>query len=159
MGRIYKQAMRVSAYLGEEDTHDEEAVTLIYGVQGMIVMMTTRTEENLKGIAFSEPSQNSLREQTLQLYAHKGPVSREKKVWDLSWTGLPNRGIDAWSAFASIHARPWFMRIWVIQEVVIPSQVEIFLGSLVFSWRWLLDMWAFIGQLGLEHYIPVTSMH
>jgi len=65
MGRIYKQAMRVSAYLGEEDTHGEAAVTLIYCLQGMIVMMTTRTEENLKGIAFSERSQNLLREQIL----------------------------------------------------------------------------------------------
>ncbi len=49
--------------------------------------------------------------------------------------------------------------VWVIQELVMPSQIEIFLGSLVFPWRWLLDTWAFIGQLGLEHYIPVTSAH
>ncbi len=51
------------------------------------------------------------------------------------------------------------MRVWIIQEIVIPSQVEIFLGSPVLSWRWLLDTWAFIGQLGLENYIPVTSTH
>lgn len=95
MRRIYKQAMRVSAYFGKENAHDEEAVTLMYCLQDMIIVMTTRTEENLKGIAFSEPSQNLLREQILHLYAHQGPVSREKKMWDLSWTGLPNRGIDA----------------------------------------------------------------
>jgi len=29
MGRNYKQAMMVSAYLGEENAHDEEAVTLM----------------------------------------------------------------------------------------------------------------------------------
>lgn len=27
------------------------------------------------------------------------------------------------------------------------------------SWRWLLDTWAFIGQVGLENYIPFTSTH
>ncbi len=96
----------MSARLGEEDAHDEGFVTLMYCLQDMIVMMTTRTEENLKGIAFSEPSQNLLREQILHLYAHQGPVSREKKVWDRSWTGLPNRGIDAWSAFVYIHVCP-----------------------------------------------------
>lgn len=106
MGRICKQAIMMSARLGEEDAHDEEFVTLMYCLQNMTVMTTMRTKENLKGIAFSEPSQNLLREQTLHLYAQIGPASREKKVWDRSWTGLPNRGIDAWSAFVSVHARP-----------------------------------------------------
>lgn len=48
--------------------------------------------------------------------------------------GLPKLGDSSWAAYSSIFERAWFSRVWVIQEVVMSSQIRIQCGTRSLSW-------------------------
>lgn len=47
---------------------------------------------------------------------------------------LPKAGNKHWQALAAILRRPWFGRMWVIQEVVLSSCIEVYCGKEMFTW-------------------------
>ncbi|CAG7556487.1 unnamed protein product [Fusarium equiseti] len=48
--------------------------------------------------------------------------------------GLPGLGHPAWKALAKLWGRPWFRRVWVIQEFVLSPDVRMFCGEWEVSW-------------------------
>ncbi|KAK5155301.1 hypothetical protein LTR04_005867, partial [Oleoguttula sp. CCFEE 6159] len=49
--------------------------------------------------------------------------------------GLPKPGHKRWQALGAVLRRPWFSRVWVIQEVVLSSRVEVACGQVTLSWE------------------------
>ena len=47
----------------------------------------------------------------------------------LSLYGLPERASPLWSGFGDFLHRPWFTRLWVMQEAILPATVEIMCGQ------------------------------
>jgi hypothetical protein len=59
---------------------------------------------------------------------------------DLAKLGLPNTLTDApWLSLRALFRRPWFYRIWVVQEVAVAANVEVTCGSDVIFWEDLIS--------------------
>lgn len=59
-------------------------------------------------------------------------------IWDkqqMDAMGLPHFPSFPWEALARLFERPYFRRTWVIQEVVVASDIIIRCGSFTFSWE------------------------
>lgn len=54
--------------------------------------------------------------------------------------GLPPPEAAEWNALVSFLCRPWFLRIWVIQEVVYARDIRFFCGNWESRWGVLVDM-------------------
>jgi hypothetical protein len=48
--------------------------------------------------------------------------------------GIPTRSPSPWLEFAALLSRPWFQRVWVVQEAVLPVSLEIVCGN------WIVDL-------------------
>lgn len=48
---------------------------------------------------------------------------------------LPPVGSKTWTALVNLFKRPWFFRVWVIQEVVMAAKVSVACGSQSVSWE------------------------
>ena len=77
-----------------------------------------------------------------------------------SSVGLPEPSHGIWSAFGSLMSRPWFRRLWTLQEVVLPEIIQVLCGSKSTNWETLedfvqvirrceLDDWTINGHRGL----------
>ena len=59
-------------------------------------------------------------------------------IWDkqqMNAMGLPRFPSFPWEALARLFERPYFRRTWVVQEVVVASDIIIRWGSFTFSWE------------------------
>ena len=61
------------------------------------------------------------------------------RTTDLSSAGLPHPQHPAWEAIKSLFSRPWFKRMWIIQEVVLSQDVVVILGRYLISWKLVLE--------------------
>ncbi|KAB2573914.1 putative het domain protein [Lasiodiplodia theobromae] len=109
MGTIYRSARKVIVWLGD-DVQDDGS---------------SQQQLNLKpGLRLAGQILDKLREEP-----------RLKFDWSNSATSsLPRAGNRPWQALAAILRRPWFGRMWVIQEVVLSSCIEVYCGREMFTW-------------------------
>ena len=104
MGDIYRKARQVDVWLGEED--DETAM----GLELMPDLLAT----------FPKAS---------------GDSDIDDEVPDIAGKlGLPVVRSSAWIAFAEIFTRPYFRRMWIVQEVALGSNVMVYCGSHAVKW-------------------------
>lgn len=56
---------------------------------------------------------------------------------DMSWADheLPDPDSDEWHAVAALVHRPWFTRLWIVQEFVLASDVVFYCGRTTVDWR------------------------
>lgn len=55
-----------------------------------------------------------------------------ESIWsesDLELNGLPRSSSAKWRAYFRLLCRPWFRRVWVVQEVVLPTKVSMLMAS------------------------------
>lgn len=79
----------------------------------------------------------------LGIFAPEDPQSATSSDDDSSLVGinrlsdvyLPPRGYGAWKALRELINRPWFSRIWVIQEVVVAKKAIVICGKDVLPWK------------------------
>ena len=105
---IYNRAELVIAWLGLEDEYTGAAFQLIQTI------LTKHVSTDLSLDA--EP----------------------EAIWDeqqMDAMGLPHFPSFAWEALARLFERPYFRRIWVVQEVVVASDTIIRCGSFTISWE------------------------
>ena len=50
---------------------------------------------------------------------------------------LPQRDHQEWQSFKALFSRPWFSRIWIIQEVAVGKRIEVFCGEERLDWLFL----------------------
>jgi Heterokaryon incompatibility protein (HET) len=54
--------------------------------------------------------------------------------------GLPPPDSEAWKPLVAFFRRPWFLRVWVIQEVVLARDIRFFCGDWELRWGLLSDL-------------------
>jgi hypothetical protein len=115
MREIYASARRVVVWLGSDDdglAHD--AILLIAKVWEIAT-------EELK--PYNED---------ISLFAREYKQSDKKHQRD-----LPLPGDLAWDAVWWFYSRPWFSRIWCVQEIAQDMEAEAFIGNISLPWKFL----------------------
>jgi hypothetical protein len=56
---------------------------------------------------------------------------------DLEMYGLRPKHDPAWMAFRRLFTRPWFTRVWILQEVILGKQVNVTCGTKTVAWETL----------------------
>lgn len=69
---------------------------------------------------------------------------------------IPPRNDKIWVALLMFLRRPWFLRIWVIQEIVLAREVRFLCGSWNLNWQKLVDL-ANHAEVMLHHALPGRS--
>ena len=64
--------------------------------------------------------------------------------------GLPEPSHGIWSALGSLMMKPWFRRLWTLQEVVLPEIVQVLCGNRTTSWETLETFVLVIKLCGLD---------
>jgi len=64
-----------------------------------------------------------------------------------------DKNVARWASLASILDRPWFGRVWVIQEVAMATQAQIVWGSHTCNWGALLKLVEWTTSNGLGHWL------
>ena len=73
--------------------------------------------------------------------------------------GLPRPQHPAWAAMQSLFSSPWFKRMWIIQEVVLSSDVVVMLGEYRFSWELVIKTMHAYSGLGFELFNVTISQN
>ncbi|KAK2004386.1 HET-domain-containing protein [Colletotrichum falcatum] len=114
MHDIYVSARRVLAYLGEEADGSGEAVELIerYWRVSLPNPLNAGARAFVEGL-LSEPVPDA-------------PAGGE--------ADLPPQGDDRWMAVSRFWNRPWFRRVWVVQEFILARDVLMICGDKTVTW-------------------------
>ncbi|KAI0113623.1 HET-domain-containing protein [Nemania sp. FL0031] len=111
MGDIYSRSRRVIIWIGEHDALTEYAFK---GLTFMASRFKTGEKFNYYDWKYVQRSTNS-----------DGIVPRNPVSLDALVSG---------AAFSALFSRPWFRRVWVIQEVVLPPQAVVVCGKFQIEW-------------------------
>ncbi|KAK4226703.1 hypothetical protein QBC38DRAFT_218359 [Podospora fimiseda] len=122
MTKVYSLAIRVFADLGEEADDSAQALALIDAawkrhaksrVQALERNLSYKDSRIYLGLElpYQDPS---------------GPLQHFI---------LPNWDSPAWLSITRLLSRPWFLRIWIIQEFVLAREVIFFIGEKALNWR------------------------
>jgi hypothetical protein len=68
--------------------------------------------------------------------------------------GLPDGSDKVWKAFRAFWSRPWFRRVWIMQEFLLAENVTIICGKWEKDWEIFLDACNKISDLKLTHKGP-----
>ncbi|KAI0967575.1 HET-domain-containing protein [Xylaria arbuscula] len=111
MGNIYSLSQRVIIWIGEHDALTE------YAFRGLTFMASrSKTGEKFNYYDWAYVQQSENRDKTIS----RNPVSLDALV--------------SGAAFSALFSRPWFRRVWVIQEVVLPPQAVVLCGKFQIDW-------------------------
>ena len=105
MKTIYQSATKVLVWLGEDSADSPRAFELISRILSR---------------------QSTWKEQDSRM-----PMTAQ----DLIDEGLPEPFSPSWKSLDALYWRPWFTRIWVIQEISVAKEVTLMCGSHQRSWR------------------------
>ncbi len=68
-----------------------------------------------------------------------GPVPNEVTVGVRSAKPLPSSNHPLWAALVKLYHRPWFRRIWIIQEAVLAKGMFVLCGDMILVWSVIED--------------------
>jgi hypothetical protein len=115
MGKIYRQASEVLIYLGEDEDHSD-LVPLLLPAADHIFLLSTSKRTSL-------PSSGSYLNKHSEIRQRQRPSNQQM--------------IAAWRAFLR---RPWFMRLWVIQEAALATRAIALCGCWAVSFEYLVNL-------------------
>ncbi|KAH7039821.1 heterokaryon incompatibility protein-domain-containing protein [Microdochium trichocladiopsis] len=126
MGRIFSSATQVIADLGDASNTSDAALDLIDRHWRTVLCSGALTV----------------------LYGSRTPVETAAimnlppEAVDMAWTDheLPGQESHEWESICEIIQRPWFSRIWIVQEFVLAREVTFHCGTRVADWRHLLAL-------------------
>lgn len=105
MGVIYSSAYQVSIWIGEEDDDSRKGLSFLQII--------------LSYLPPSEPTSNI----------------KDDSEYVLPMSALPIARSEGWEALKRIFDRPWFRRVWVVQETAMAAQARVICGSFAVSWE------------------------
>ncbi|CAI6092189.1 unnamed protein product, partial [Clonostachys chloroleuca] len=110
MHTVYQSCVRCLVWLGAPDAHSDTALAL---VQAITLLYT-----QYLGIAVDQA------DRYLDQYG-RDPMLAQK----IDFNGLPPKDSEQWSSLFQFLCRPWFSRVWVIQEAYFSGDVLFFCGN------------------------------
>lgn len=126
MGKIYEQASEVRVWLGSDP--DGTAASAF-----SLVRQIARHEHPLLPRKHTD----------LQLLQEDEPISDLVHMMDQAnlrdFENFEDHEAERWRHLAELYRRPWFTRLWVIQEVGLASQAWVMFGSEIIAWREISD--------------------
>ena len=137
MKHIYSQALRTFVYLGEPCLFDKEALTLMISLTHTMQLLEKFSLTELQNMKFLDIAASRARDAAIgfKQFQHASfPAARTGTI-DLLPHGLPDPQHPAWEAMQSLFSSPWFRRMWIIQEVVLSSDVAVMVGEYKFDWE------------------------
>jgi hypothetical protein len=108
MGDIYSNADRVIVWLGEEDDGTREVVALISAIVQAFKKVQEESAMTPRTLLFNDP----------RLYVHTDPI-------------IPPLDVRQWRLIMEFFTRTWFSRVWVLQEVTLAKEVDLFCGTVM----------------------------
>jgi hypothetical protein len=121
MGAIYSSAERVLIWLGEQAERSE---VLEDFVPRLLLAKAVMEEKN------DDRQYNQISAADMQEY------------------GIPTMSSYGYGYFAlrQVTERPWFRRVWIVQEVVLAKQAILICGHWSMPWKSLSDSWEFVAN-------------
>jgi Heterokaryon incompatibility protein (HET) len=135
MGKIYQLAKFVVIWLGEQADGSE----LLRGLVPALL------EAKKKRVAAND-------ERTLL----------EMTAADWKYYGIPHWTSTAYLAICRLVSRPWFSRVWIIQEISLATNAVVYCGSWNMPWGLLLEVIEFVQEIGQSFFsklLDAESMH
>lgn len=131
MQRLYQRAQMVMIYLGEDADRSEEIMDLFPKISN----------------AYKVKKQEG-----------QGRIREPLKAEELPVLGLPTVLDPEWDVLRQFLRRPWFSRVWVVQEAILSTDAYVVCGS--WSGPFLDIMGMIIGtyELGLPIHVPPRSL-
>ncbi|MCJ1279346.1 hypothetical protein MMC21_007170 [Puttea exsequens] len=110
----------------------QEMGTIFSKASQVIVFLGSEAEGSQNVPGFCEKIQKCIekREKTMQ----KVFGGFSNKIWpeEFEGLGLPPQGDPAWAVLMKLVSRPWFIRVWIIQEVVLARYITLVCGDWTF---------------------------
>lgn len=124
---------------------------IFQGARSVYICLGEATDNSDKGFEFAKSLCSASR---LQAYSsdRRNAISMDPRTLT-SYFGVSNLHDESITAFVTISSRPWFRRIWVIQEVAVSSDVEIVCGSASIKWN------EFVRAIEYAVEVGITAMH
>jgi hypothetical protein len=132
MHEIYSMADRVIVWLGEASDMSSIALDLVQNAAAI-----TRKETGVKLDKVFNPATVPQLDTEMEL-----------------WRKTVNEG---WKSLALLFTRPWWSRVWVVQEVVFSQLCIVLCGSRAVVWQDFVDSWNLIWETSQKLKIPFTS--
>ncbi|KAF2131218.1 hypothetical protein P153DRAFT_395600 [Dothidotthia symphoricarpi CBS 119687] len=126
MRQIYQRAASVVIYIGEETEDTTVAIKVIMILHEIIgLKQKTAKDRLLRQTGLS----------SMPTFASRMPTTWDEMCLETLIRSLPVGDSPDWLAFGSFYNRPWFGRIWVLQEMVAAQDEPVVVcGERVFPW-------------------------
>ena len=163
MKHIYSQAAMTFIYLGEACLQDAVALRLMAVLEKLAPLTKKYSLAELKNMEPLDALTPKVRDELIRFLELKdagfplGIPAASTGTTDLSSTGIPPPTDPAWEAMQSLFSRPWFSRMWIIQEVVMSSNVVAMLGHFCFPWGLVTHSIRAYIELGLLHVTRIPN--
>lgn len=114
MKEIYARSMRTLIWLGPEDFSTHEAIFFLHNAAGKLDGMKAKRMERSRKL----------------LRLSRGLREADRPLWYLAETFLENDH----TSVVKLLQRPWFRRIWIVQEVVFAPEAIVMCGMDSMDW-------------------------
>ena len=152
MKHIYSQASRTLVYLGESSPLDEVALGFMTDLTQLAKLVAESSLAELEDMKPLDDRISTLRDAAIRFKGLKnaGSSGTRTRTTDPLSAGMPHPQFPAWEAMQALLSRPWFSRIWIIQEIVLSSDVVVMFGTYRFLWKTVTDCVHAVLELGLD---------
>lgn len=140
MRHIYQAANRTVIYLGEEADDSDHAAKFLNGL--FLRFMFTMAEEEIK-LRLEGNTETFENLDLVEIAAKKECPNLEGLFKDFNPDAQAFDPILVQRALVHLLARPWFQRVWVIQEFVVAKDIKMLVGSDTIEWSSFLLAFAY----------------
>lgn len=125
MRSVYKSAARTLIWLGEDDGTVDMAMELAIAIVREM-MHFDQTNQPVRNV-------EDVNSEGHEISEHLRDLDKPGNLASQS-ASLQHFGSASWNALARFLSRPWFRRVWVIQEVAVSDRATAYCGDHEFEW-------------------------
>lgn len=137
MKEIYQAAQRVVIWLGEDEGNSHSAIALL----GRLVDVWRQQQQHLDNSKTNDTSANE-----------RGPLSKVAVGLlqkDRTRLGIPPSHDPSYTALDALFERPYFRRVWIVQEIAMAREIQVLCGTspLALPWDDLIAVLRYVADL------------
>ena len=151
MKHIYSQAKMTFVYLGESSLLDEEALQVMIFLTQVAKLLAESSLAELEDMKPLDDATSKVRDAAIRFRGNKnaGSPGTRTRTTDQLFAGFPRPQRPGCGVMHALLSRPWFSRIWIIQEILLSPYVVVMLGEYRFDWKLVTDYVHADRELGL----------